>query len=666
MSPQQTLEFSEDESILIGERRVLELIATGSSLPDVLTALCRLIDERPHVKSAVYLLDRQGRNLVFSAGPDMPDPWIEATRSFPATPERGACGAAANCRGPVVVDDVQTSPLFRADWRAAARASGITGAWSTPFFAADGHVLGTFALLSDGSWQPSENQRRRVDRAAYLAAIAVEQHHTERDLRESEQRFSTAFYAAPACMSITRFADERFLYVNDMFVTVFGHARNEVIGQTALRLNLWADPAQRDAMWQAMEAHGAVHDYEAKARTASGDHLDMLFWAERIQILGEQCVLGISCDITARKHAEEKLAQNERLLRVVLDALPVGVAVINAAGDITLSNPASQRVWGDIITAGTERWAKSKAWWVDTGKPVKPEEWASVRALGRGETSMNEHLAIETFDGVRKIIENSAVPIHDGGERITGAVIVNSDISAREKAERELHESLAQMRTLTGRLMRAQDDERRRIAQMLHETTAQDLAALKMQLARLARTESSLSDPGQSALHEGIELADRTMATIRTLSYLLHPPFLDETGLLSALRWYVEGFSERSGIKIELDLPETLARLPQDVETALFRVVQEALMNIHRHAESASASIRLRVDAGQLTLTVEDRGRGMSSDVIAQLPTGGGAIGVGVVGMRERLHQLGGVLDIESSHRGTVVRASVPVASKTP
>jgi PAS domain S-box-containing protein len=530
MTPQQTLEPSEDESILRGERRILELIATGSELQDVLIALCRLIDEPPGLKSAVYLLDRQGRNLVFSAGPDVPHTWIQATQSFPATRETTACGAAISCRGPVIVEDVQASPFFDSERRTAAHASGITGAWSTPFFSADGHVLGTFALVSTGSWRALENQRRRVDRAAYLASIAVERNHNERDLRESEQRFSTAFYAGPACMSITRFADGRFLQVNDEFVSVFGYARNQVIGHTALQLNLWVDPTQRDPMLAAMQADRMAHAVEATARTSSGARLDMLLLAERIQILGEECVLGIACDISERKRTEE-----------------------------------------------------------------------------------------------------------------------------------DLQESLAQMRTLTGRLLRAQDDERRRIAQMLHETTAQDLAALKMQLARLARIEPGLSAESQSALHEGVELAERTMTTIRTLSYVLHPPFLDEIGLLSAVRWYVEGFVERSGIKVELNLPETLPRLPRDVEMALFRVLQEALMNVHRHAGSANASIHLRAEAGQLRLAVEDRGRGMSSDVLAQLSTGGGAIGVGVVGMRERLHQLGGRLDIESGKRGTIVQAIVPV-----
>jgi two-component system NarL family sensor kinase len=222
------------------------------------------------------------------------------------------------------------------------------------------------------------------------------------------------------------------------------------------------------------------------------------------------------------------------------------------------------------------------------------------------------------------------------------------------------------MRGLTARLMRAQDDERRRIAQMLHETTAQDLAALKMHLARLTRTGTGLSDADRAALTESIDLAERSMTGIRTLSYLLHPPFLDEAGLLSALRWYAAGFQERSGITIALDLPSTLERLPQDVETTLFRVVQEALINIHHHADSPTASIRLRVAGHRLSLEIEDRGHGMPSELIAQLSSGRGALGVGVAGMRERLQQLRGTLDIESSDRGTTVRAQIPLPPVAP
>jgi two-component system NarL family sensor kinase len=646
------------DTVLSGERHVLELIATGRPLTAVLDAICELIEDPPRVSASVYVLDRDGRTLSFAAGPFVPEPWRVATKSFPVTPTSGACGAALNTREPVVVDSLQASPLYSPDWRDEARVSGIVAAWSSPFFATDGRRLGTLALVSRSPWHPQDEERRRVSRAAYLAGIAVELHQTEEAVRESEQRFSTAFYAGPASMAIVGFDDRRFRYVNDKFLDLWGVSRAEVLGHTSVDLGFWMDTRDRETMWRAIEADGGIHDFEVHAHGRAGE-IDLLLWAERIQILGERCVLAIACDITERKRAEAALAQSERLLRVVVDALPVGVVVVNTAGNIVLSNPASQQIWASTITDGRERWAKSKGWWLATGRPV--QEWASIRALKRGEASLGEQLEIEARDGVRKIIENSAVPIHDDAGAVTGAVIVNADISLRHKAERELHESLAELRALTGRLMRAQDDERRRIAQMLHETTAQDLAALKMQLASLTRSET-MSEHARAAVKESIELAERSMTSIRTLSYLLHPPFLDEAGLVSALRWYSEGFSKRSGITVDLDLPPAFPRLPQDVETALFRVVQEALINIHRHADSRSAAIRLNVRGPELILEIEDHGRGMSSEPLARLPAGGGGLGVGVAGMRERLQQLGGALDVESSPHGTTVRARVPMA----
>jgi len=364
-----------------------------------------------------------------------------------------------------------------------------------------------------------------------------------------------------------------------------------------------------------------------------------------------------------RHQSDEVLQRSERLLRLVLDALPVGVAVMGLSGDIILSNPASKHIWAGTIGSGRERYAESKGWWHGSGERIAPEEWASVRAVIRGESSVNEVIEIEAFDGVRKIIQNSAVPIRDADERITGAVVVNEDITARKRAESALTDSYSQMRTLTARLMRAQDDERRRIAQMLHETTAQDLAALKMLLARLNRSPATLGDADRSALTESIALAEQAMKEIRTVSYLLHPPFLDEMGLLSALRWYAAGFAERSGIPVELDLPESFERLPLDTETALFRIVQESLINIHRHSGSDSARIRLRREQEELVLEIEDRGHGMSKDILARI-IGGGGVGVGIAGTSERIEQLGGRLEIESKDTGTTVRARLPIAKE--
>ena len=231
----------------------------------------------------------------------------------------------------------------------------------------------------------------------------------------------------------------------------------------------------------------------------------------------------------------------------------------------------------------------------------------------------------------------------------------------RERAEIEttLRQQRNELRTLANRLMHAQDAERRRIATMLHETTAQDLAAVKMLLARLNRSADRLSDGERTALSESISLAEQAMTDIRTVSYLLHPPFLDEAGLVSALRWYAGGFAERSGIKVDLDLDDSPERLPLATETVLFRIVQESLTNIHRHAGSQTARIRLRRDAETLMLEIADQGSGIPSAALKHITSGGG--GVGIAGMSERIEELGGRLEVISSAHGTTVRVWLPL-----
>jgi len=214
------------------------------------------------------------------------------------------------------------------------------------------------------------------------------------------------------------------------------------------------------------------------------------------------------------------------------------------------------------------------------------------------------------------------------------------------------------LRELSARLLQLQDEERRRIARELHDSVGQTLAALSMNLSavrgeieRVARAAATLNDS------EGLV---RGMVTeVRTISHLLHPPLLDEAGLSSALRWYVDGFSQRSGIKVDIDIPEGLERLPADFETAIFRVVQECLTNIHRHSGSLLAKIRIRERDGQVMVDIEDKGRGISQEKLAEMATG--TTGVGIRGMQERLRQLGGKLSVESDNSGTIVIVRLPL-----
>lgn len=223
----------------------------------------------------------------------------------------------------------------------------------------------------------------------------------------------------------------------------------------------------------------------------------------------------------------------------------------------------------------------------------------------------------------------------------------------------ELDTANKNLRDLSARLLQLRDEERRRIARELHDSVGQLLAALTMNLSavrvdieQLTRTASTLTDSEA--------LVQEMSKEVRTISHLLHPPLLDEAGLVSALRWYVDGFAQRSNIKVDLDFPDDFRRLSREMETAIFRVVQECLTNIHRHSESPVAKIRIRQSDGQVVVEVQDRGKGIPPDKLNEM-TAVGAPGVGIRGMRERLRQLGGDIEITSNGSGAVVTAWLPI-----
>jgi signal transduction histidine kinase len=210
-------------------------------------------------------------------------------------------------------------------------------------------------------------------------------------------------------------------------------------------------------------------------------------------------------------------------------------------------------------------------------------------------------------------------------------------------------------------LLQLQDEERRRIGRQLHDSTAQNLAALAMNLALISKASDALDPKSRKALSESSALAERCSQEIRTISYLLHPPLLDEMGLASAVRCYADGFARRSGLQVDVKLPPHLGRLPQEIEMTLFLILQESLTNVHRHADSRTASVEILRYPAAVTLRVGDAGRGMAPKIADACVGSDAPLGVGIMSMRERMRQLGGQLDIRSSHRGTTVTAILPL-----
>jgi signal transduction histidine kinase len=218
----------------------------------------------------------------------------------------------------------------------------------------------------------------------------------------------------------------------------------------------------------------------------------------------------------------------------------------------------------------------------------------------------------------------------------------------------------AELQNLSQRLLKVQDEERRKLSRDLHDSTGQTLAALKISISFLQ--EHCKKDPSVTALFSDVtHFADQAIEEIRTMSYLLHPPLLDEVGFACAAEWYVEGFAKRSGVAVSLDIAPDHERLPMSMEIALFRVLQESLTNVHRHSGAGQVTVSFRRQFEQVILEVRDDGCGIPAERLVRLREASAETGVGLAGMRERMHELDGTLEMESDGHGTTMRAIVPL-----
>jgi signal transduction histidine kinase len=245
----------------------------------------------------------------------------------------------------------------------------------------------------------------------------------------------------------------------------------------------------------------------------------------------------------------------------------------------------------------------------------------------------------------------STVAVRNHAGELRYFVGMAADVSDQKRAEEGL-------RQVTGRLLTLQDEERRRIARELHDSLGQDLAAMNLNLARLR--EPGLPGGMSQLISDTAAITEKMLTETRTLSYLLHPPLLDELGLSAAVRLYVEGFSERSGIEIECELPDDMPRLSHELELTIFRIVQEAVTNVHRHSGSGWCKVSVRYGGGRVSVEIRDNGVGLPPD---RLGEDGSVenVGVGISGMRERARHLGGTLVLESAEPGCIVRADFPI-----
>lgn len=360
--------------------------------------------------------------------------------------------------------------------------------------------------------------------------------------------------------------------------------------------------------------------------------------------------------LVASPHGEQvfTLQGAEHPYRLLVERIDEGAATLAEDGTVLYSNKSFAKIFGVAL----EKFIGSQL--LDFISGHDREYFQTLLASGKkGATRGEIHLDVKAIkNGKPRTVRLTLSPNTDLGVKTLCAVA--TELTELVETNEALRVTEASLRQLSARLLQLQDEERRRIARDLHDVTGQRIVVLSMALDRLARNPDLRDPDAQETIRESREMVSKIGDETRTLSYLLHPPLLDECGLESAVRWYAEGFEKRSGIKLKVDVAENVGRLAGEVETALFRIVQESLTNVHRYSGSASAEIRVKMAANTVRLEVVDFGKGDKARAVQQALEGTGPLGVGIPGMRERLHQLGGQLEVEFGKNGTRVVASVP------
>jgi PAS domain S-box-containing protein len=501
---------------------------------------------------------------------------------------------------------------------------------------------------------PIRSQNDQTERIVGISEDITERRLTDEALLESEERYRQLFNQMNVgcalleviCNAQGTPCDANFVDVNPAFERITGYAKETVAEERVSRVFPQIKPRWFEKLGQVALTGDSIH-FEGYSDVFQ-KHFDVTAFRPRP---GHFAV--VFADITERKQAEQRLEEAERKYHSIFENAMEGIFQVREDGSILTANPAMARILG----YGTTRDFMHEVRNLEQHLYIEPRHPSGFIPLLRQQGAISEFEAqMRRKDGKLIWVMGSAYAVRDDEGKVLYYEGTLRDVTEHKKAEEVL-------RRLSSQLLHAQDDERRRIARELHDSTGQYLSALSMNLSWMNQPSCVLDHQVRSVVRESIDLVKRALSEIRNFSYLLHPPVLDEYGLCAALRWYVHGFSQRSGINVDLDVPQNLPRLPRHVETALFRVVQECLTNVHRHSGSNRATISLRRKSRGLLLEISDEGHGISlgTEVLGGRDE---RIGVGIAGIRERMRELGGRLEIKSDPHGTVVRVSLPLEVK--
>lgn len=521
----------------------------------------------------------------------------------------------------------------------------------------DGFVKGKMVVLTKTGerriWEYHNTLRTDGLAAPIVRGMAhdiTDRKHLEWALRLSEEKFAKAFHSSPVEIVISTLEDDQFLDVNAAFERNSGFTRDEVLGHTSMDLGMWIDPDGRALLVEEIEKRGRLQDREISFRTKSGQTRIALCSAEQIKIGDKTCLLTVAQDITERKRAEDALHKTEERFSAILKHSPDLIFLKDVEGRYLLINKDYR---------GAYQFTQDQIIGKMDIEVFPPDQAAVFRGSDLRVLRARAPMEFEEVDFHDDGPHTSIVqkfPLFDEGGEIYAICGFVRNITERKRAEEDL-------RRLSGQLLRTQEEERRRISRDLHDATGQNLVALATMLGQLSGSPPSIERKSRALISECQGLVEQCIREVRTLSYALYPPGLDESGLEGAIRDYMKSFTKRSGIQVELEISPSVGQIEREIELALFRVVQESLTNIQRHSGSPQAKIRIDRDS-DLTLEVSDLGQKVHAGSRSGKKEIRLEAGVGIISMREKVKLVGGQLNIASTIHGTTVLVTIPLGEE--
>lgn len=637
--------------------RVFEHLAHGGSLPEVLVLVAEYMEKsRPEFIASIMLMDTDKKHLVFGAAPSLPDSYNQQLCSIEVGEGNGSCGTAAWRKKTVIVEDLHTHPHWTG-YRDSAIEAGLRACWSEPILDSSGSVLGTFCIYLRQPGRPSAEDLKQVHQVSHLAAIAIQRKRDEAMLRESEQHYREIFdnsLDALFLLEVTQTGHFRSIEVNPAGAKLIGIPRSELIGKTLEEVLPEHLAQQAITKYRTCINEGTTIDEEVKLHFPIGTrvfHLTLIPLHHETGYIYR--IIGIARDITERTRAEQILHRREEEFRALVENTPDFIARYDLNARYLYANPALEQLLGAPLAELRGRHPNEIAPAFFTNSPISQR---ILEVAGSGTPAEMELLSegLQTEHAPPIVQHVRLVPEFDRSGRVSSILTIGRDISAIRAAERSLEESHARLRDLSRRRETAREEERKRIAREIHDELGQHLTALRMGIS-LLRFQFGKNNPLLvKRIQSVMTLVDKTIQVVRNVASSLRPAALN-MGLPLALEWLVTEFTEHTRLQCRLNVPKEVLHIDDEHATAAFRVVQESLTNIARHAAASRVDIRLTCDSCNYLLEIRDNGKGFDTSAPREKT-------FGLAGMQERGLMLGGKVSIISSPgNGTLIRLLIPI-----